>query len=103
MDTLGFGAYSAKKHTRCCDWEQYRFFFFYQLPASLTPFLLFDIQMLLADHTRVRRMFHYGQRNCRRNRDRKLLCADHEEDGGVLIREVRGLGPHAALGQSTAP
>ena len=48
-------------------------------------------------------MFHYGQRNCRRNRDRKLLCADHEEDGGVLIREVRGLGPHAALGQSTAP
>ena len=89
---------------RFCDWEQFRFLF-YQFSSFLTPVLLFDIQMLPADLTQVRRMFYCGQYNRRRNRDRKqfTLTTDHEEEGGRVDHELRRFGPHAALGQSMAP
>src|ERR1700761_8436150 len=80
-----FGAYSAKKLTQFCDWEQFRFLF-YQLSSSLTPFLFFDIQMLLADLTRV-------QCNRRRNHDRKPFTLTTRKMGVMLITECDGSDP----------
>lgn len=48
-------------------------------------------------------MFHCAQYNRRRNRDRKQFTLTTRKRGGRVDHKLRGLGPHAALGQSMTP